>query len=182
MAKPKGKDKPTGRKKAKGLEITENEKKLADLTAAGLSGKEAAQIVYNPSNAHSAVSIASEVLAKPDVRAYLEGKAHRAAEIVMDHAENASSEMVSLMAARDILDRTGFKTPEPAKDPNQGATYNFIFTKETQEEVAQIESRIRARLLAEPEQHNAETTTQDVAAEQEGPQEAGGPPPDTEGG
>lgn len=156
------------RKKVKGTSLTEREVKLADLAMAGVSGKDAAMLVYNPSNPISATSIASEVLSKPDVRAYMESKALRAAEIVMGHAENAKSEMVSLIAAKDILDRTGFKTSEPAKDPNQGATYNFIFSKETQEDVARIEATIRARLTGTHAQENPTT----VEADQEGPAQA----------
>jgi len=130
--------------KAKGL--TDNEKMLADLVAGGMTGKDAALNVYNPSNPKSAAAIASEVLAKPDVRAYLEGTAMKAAGKMEQLMDNAKSEMVQYVAAKDILDRTGFKTPEPAKDPNQGATYNFIFSAETQADVARIEATIRARL------------------------------------
>ena len=138
---------------AKGL--TEKERQLADLVMQGASGKDAALEVYNTDNAASAASIAAQVLAKPDVRSYLEGVAGEAAEIVMKHARNAKSEMVSLIAAKDVLDRTGFKTPEPAKDPNQGATYNFIFSEKTRGEVAEIEARIRERLTGTP--HDEET-------------------------
>lgn len=139
---------------AKGL--TEKERELADLVMAGSSGKDAALKVYNTDNSLSAASIAAQVLAKPDVRTYLEGVAGEAAEIVMKHARGAKSEMVSLIAAKDVLDRTGFKTPEPAKDPNQGATYNFIFSEKTREEVAEIEARIRERLTGTPD-HDEET-------------------------
>lgn len=139
---------------AKGL--TEKERKLADLVIEGASGKDAALEVYNTDNDASAASIAAQVLAKPDVRAYLEGVAGEAAEIVMRHARSAKSEMVSLIAAKDVLDRTGFKTPEPAKDPNQGATYNFIFSEKTREEVAEIEARIRERLTGTQHDEEAE--------------------------
>lgn len=155
---------PTGRR------LTKKERHLADLKAAGFSGAEAAMVAYETTSPDTARSIASEVLNKPDVRAYLEGKAHRAAEIVMHHAENAESEMVSLIAAKDVLDRTGFKTPESAKDPNQGATYNFIFSAETQASVKQIEDTIRARLTALP---HAQENRQNVEAQPQGPGEAG---------
>lgn len=151
---------------AKGL--TQKEKGLADLVLEGKTGTDAALEMYNPSNINSARSIASQVLAKPDVRAYLESVSGEAAEIVMGHARNAKSEMVSLIAAKDVLDRTGFKQPEPAKDPNQGATYNFIFSAETQESVRLIENTIRARLTGT---HAQETPT-NVEAVTEGPGQA----------
>jgi len=160
MAK-RAKDKKTG--------LTENEKKLADLTLVGVSGQEAALIVYNTSNPASARSIASEVLAKPGVRAYLESVAGEAAEIVMGHARNRKSGMVSLVAAKDVLDRAGFKTAEPPRDQNPGATYNFIFSKETQDEVRRIETIIRERLTGD---HHAEEAAEDVAAVAQGPGQA----------
>lgn len=146
-----------------GISLTDKERNLAKGIIAGKTGAEAAiDAGYKVSNEASARSVASEVLAKPDVRAYLESVSGEAAEIVMKHARGARSEMVSLIAAKDVLDRTGFKTPEPAKDPNQGATYNFIFSAETQSEVRQIEDIIRARLTASPD---AQETQQDVPAQ-----------------
>lgn len=157
---------------AKGL--TEKERAVADLVMAGSSGKDAALKVYNTSNPISAAAIASEVLAKPDVRAYLEGVAGEAAEIVMKHARGAQSEMVSLMAAKDVLDRTGYKTPEPAKDINQGATYNFLFSAETQESVRAIEATIRARLTGtRNESSNDKETSTTVDPITQGSEETG---------
>jgi len=149
-----------------GKGLTVNERKLADLVAKGTSPREAAFEAYNPSNPTSASAIACEILAKPDVRAYLESVAGEAAEIVMKHARYGKSEMVSLVAAKDVLDRTGFKTPEPSKDPNQGATYNFIFSEQTRGEVAEIEARIRARLTGI---NNDEEIEEVMETEQEGP-------------
>lgn len=145
-----------------GKGLTQKEKKLADLVAAGITPMDAAIQTYSPSNRESASSIASQVLAKTDVRSYLEGVAGEAAEIVMKHARDAKSEMVSLVAAKDILDRTGFKQPEAAKDPNQGATYNFIFSEKTRNEVAEIEARIRARLTGtfDDEENEKDTSTE----------------------
>lgn len=168
--------KNTRKKSGPGKGLTSREKALADLVLAGKTGAQAASEVYNPFNTASASSIASQVLAKPDVRAYLESVSGEAAEIVMKHARGAKSEMVSLIAAKDVLDRTGFKTPEPAKDPNQGATYNFIFSKQTQEEVGRIESIIRARLTGNT---HAQEDSQDVGAQPQGPEEAGPAPAGT---
>lgn len=151
------------KKGGKGKGLTQNEIALADLVAGGMTGKDAAFKVYNPSNSNSAAAIASEVLAKPDVRAYLESVAMKAAGKMTQLMDSAKSEMVQYVAAKDILDRTGYKIPEPAKDPNQGATYNFIFSKETQESVAQIEATIRARLTGTYVQEN--TTTMEFDAE-----------------
>lgn len=131
--------------------ITAQEKKLADLTLAGVSGVDAASIAYSPSNTDSAKSIASEVLQRPTVRAYLEEASFEAAGIVMKHARGARSEMVSLMAARDVLDRTGYKAIEPEREKLEGNTYNFIFSAETQEKVREIEAAIKARILGHVE-------------------------------
>lgn len=157
MAK-RAKDKKTG--------LTENEKKLADLTLVGVSGQAAALTVYDTTSPASARSIASETLARPHVREYLESVAGEAAEIVMGHARNKRAGMVSLVAAKDVLDRAGFKTAEPVRDPDQGATYNFIFSPKTQEEVRRIEAIIRERLTG----NHAEKTSEDVATIEEGPE------------
>lgn len=156
---------------AKGLTVRERD--LAKGIIAGKSHEQAAiDAGYSASTPESARSITSEVLKKPDVRAYLESVSGEAAEIVMKHAREAKSEMVSLIAAKDVLDRTGFKTPEPAKDPNQGATYNFIFNEKTREDVHAIESVIRARLIGTRNEENATQAAEHVDAEPQGPGEA----------
>lgn len=134
--------------------LTDRERKLADLSMAGVTGRDAAKLVYNPANDNSAAAIASEVLARPNVRQYLEDAALGAAERVNHLSGHARSEMVSLIASKDILDRTGFKTPEPARDDRPGATYNFLFSAETREEVKAIEDSIKRRLLAPPAEHH----------------------------
>ena len=116
--------------------------------------------------ANSARAVASETLTRPNVIAYLESKADKAAEFVYELASGAENEGVRLNASKDILDRTGFKVPEPSKDTEQGATYNFIFSEQTRGEVAEIEARIRARLIGI---NNAEEIEEVMETEQEGP-------------
>lgn len=73
---------------------------------------EAAARNYNVSNRNVAKAIGSENLAKPDVRAYLESKAERAAEIVYELATMSENDVVRLNASKDILDRAGHKPVE----------------------------------------------------------------------
>ncbi len=64
----------------------------------------------NPENIAS--NIATENLGKPNVKAYLESKAEKAAEFVYNLAESAENEGVRLGASKDILDRAGYKAVE----------------------------------------------------------------------
>lgn len=67
---------------------------------------------------NTASVIASENIAKPRIREYLESRAKRAAEIVYELAENAETEQVKLSASKDILDRAGFKAIDKSLNVN----------------------------------------------------------------
>ena len=74
-----------------------------------LSVKEAK---YDVSTDESARAIASQNLTKPNVIAYLESKADRAAERIVELSEQEEVLPVALGASKDILDRAGYKPIE----------------------------------------------------------------------
>lgn len=67
---------------------------------------------YDVSNDSTARSMASENLAKPNVREYLESKAEIAAEIIFELAKDSENDGVRLGASKDIMDRAGYKPIE----------------------------------------------------------------------
>jgi len=73
---------------------------------------------YEVSTDESARAIASQNLTKPNVIAYLESKAEKAAEFVYKLAESGENENVRLGASKDILDRAGFKPVEKSLNVN----------------------------------------------------------------
>lgn len=109
---------------------------------------------YNTTNDNSAAAMGSDLLRLPKVREYLESKSERAAEIIYELAEHSENDAVKLNASKDILDRSGFKVPEPMQGENKGNTYNFLFSAETQAEIKTIEERIKARLISQHVQEN----------------------------
>lgn len=102
---------------------------------------------YDTDSITVAAVIASENLNKPNVRAYIDSKAEKAAEFVYQLAESAENETVRLNASKDILDRAGFKAAEPIQESKGDTTYNFVFNSETQADVKALEEKIKARLL-----------------------------------
>lgn len=73
---------------------------------------------YDVANDLTARVIGSENLTKPNVIAYLESKAEKAAEFVYQLAESGENENVRLGASKDILDRAGFKPIEKSINLN----------------------------------------------------------------
>jgi phage terminase small subunit len=69
---------------------------------------EAASRAYKPQNRATARAIGSENLTKPNIRAYLDEKAHNAARMLYELSQTAENESVRLSASKDILDRTGY--------------------------------------------------------------------------
>lgn len=67
---------------------------------------------YDTEDIKVAAVIASENLNKPNVIAYLESKADRAAERIVELSEQDDVLPVALGASKDILDRSGFKPVE----------------------------------------------------------------------
>lgn len=76
------------------------------------NGSFAAKENYDVTSDESARAIASQNLTKPNVIEYLESKASRASEIVFEIAEAGEMDNVRLSAAKDILDRAGYKAIE----------------------------------------------------------------------
>ena len=125
---------------------------MDEYLANGGNGGQAAKKIFNTTTDNSARATASEVLTKPSVRAYLEEKAHRAAEIVNELAEGSDLDTVRLNAAKDILDRTGHKIPE-VQPTEKGNVYNFLFSDSAKEDIAVIEARIKAKLLGDVQEN-----------------------------
>ena len=95
--------------------LTPKQKVFADKYLETGNGTHSALEAYDTDKEHTAASIASENLRKPDVRAYLESKADVAAGVIFDLCMNAENETVKLNASKDILDRAGFKPVEESK-------------------------------------------------------------------
>lgn len=68
----------------------------------------AAKQNYDVSNDLTARVIGSENLTKPNIRAYLEDKAQKAAETIFDIVLGGENDTVKLNASKDILDRAGY--------------------------------------------------------------------------
>lgn len=140
-------EKKMGRKKQQ-PRLTKKEKGFADAYIETGNGVQSALQNYNTDSYGTAAVIAHENLSKPKVKAYLESKAERAAEIIFELAESSEVDSVKLNASKDILDRAGFKVAEPEQQKNEsGNTYNFVFNAQTQADVREIEDRIKARLI-----------------------------------
>lgn len=67
---------------------------------------------YDTTSYGTAAVIGHENLKKPNVIAYLESKAERAAERVVELSEQEEQLPVALGASKDILDRAGYKPVE----------------------------------------------------------------------
>ncbi len=93
-------------------DLTPKQEKFANEYIDTGNGTHSALKAYDTEDEHVAASIASENLRKPDVRAYIESKAEKAAEIVYTLAISAENETVRLNASKDILDRAGHKPIE----------------------------------------------------------------------
>lgn len=82
------------------------------------NGVQSALKNYDTTDYATAGVIAVENLEKPNVKAYLESKAEKAAEFVYNLAEAAENEGVRLGASKDILDRAGYKPIEKSLNIN----------------------------------------------------------------
>ena len=67
---------------------------------------------YDVSTDETARSMASENLTKPNIQAYLESRAEKAAEMVFEISQHGENDSVKLNASKDILDRAGYKPVE----------------------------------------------------------------------
>lgn len=82
------------------------------------NGTQSALKNYDTEDAKTASVIAAENLAKPSIKAYLEDKASKAAEIVFEIAQFGENDSVKLSASKDILDRAGYKAVEKTQSMN----------------------------------------------------------------
>ncbi len=88
--------------------LTKKQKKFVGTYLETGNGVQSALAAYNTTSERVAAVIASENLTKPDIRAYLESRAEKAAEMVYMLSQEATAEAVRLNASKDILDRAGF--------------------------------------------------------------------------
>ena len=89
--------------------LSVKQRKWADRKLKTGNGTQAALEVYDTKDYNTAAVIASENIKKPNVKQYLEDKAHRASERVFELAEQDKNLPVALGASKDILDRAGYK-------------------------------------------------------------------------
>lgn len=92
--------------------LTKKQKAFAKEYLETGNGRQSALKVYDTTDPNTAAVIASENINKPNIQAYLESKAEKAAEFVYQLAESAQNEGVRLGASKDILDRAGYKPIE----------------------------------------------------------------------
>ena len=105
----------------KKIKLTKKQKVFADeLLDTGLKAKSALK-AYDTTKIEVAAVIANENLKKPNVIAYLESKADRAAERIVELSEQDEALPVALGASKDILDRAGFKPIEKSVTVNLDA-------------------------------------------------------------
>lgn len=135
---------------------------------------EAAARNYPVKNRDVAKSVGSELLTFPDVIEAVEERKEtlkEALEAVGVTPKKIATKVKVLLDAKDPKGNPDYKAidkgvahatkirgdvSEPPFTPPTHATYNFLFSKETQAEVAQIEAKIKARLIkphAIPEQN-----------------------------
>ncbi len=116
--------------------ITPKQKKFAQGYLETGNGTHAALEVYDTESENVAASIASENLRKPKVIAYLESKAERASERIVELSEQDEALPVALGASKDILDRAGFRPIEKSQNINLNLDAN------TTERTRELGSRI----------------------------------------
>jgi phage terminase small subunit len=110
---------------------------------------------YNVKAEHTAASIGSENLRKPDIKALIESFAESAAKRISQLSAQDENLTVALGASKDILDRAGFKPKEEEFVQNNliinwdhGSTAtakedsDTILTEEVVAETAQLEEQV----------------------------------------
>jgi phage terminase small subunit len=98
--------------------LTKKEKAFAKEYINTGNGTRSALKVYDTEDINTAAVIASENLSKPKVIAYLESRAERAAERIVELSEQDEMMPVALGASKDILDRAGYKPTEKTMSLN----------------------------------------------------------------
>lgn len=102
--------------------ITHKQRKFADSYLQHGNGTQAVLAVYDTTDPAVAAPMASENLSKPNVRQYLEDRAHVAASIVFQLANHGESDNIKLAASKDILDRAGFNGVTETRSLNVSMT------------------------------------------------------------
>lgn len=98
--------------------LTKKQKEFAQTYIETGNRTQSALKVYDTEDYMTAANIGSENLKKPKVIAYLESKADRAAERVVELSEQEEQLPVALGASKDILDRAGYKPTEKSLNLN----------------------------------------------------------------
>ena len=95
--------------------LTKKQKGFADDYLDTGNATESAERNYDVKDRHTAASIGSENLIKPDIRAYLADKSNDAISMVYTLSQSADNETVRLNASKDILDRAGYKAVDKSE-------------------------------------------------------------------
>ncbi len=102
--------------------LTKKQKKFVGTYLETGNGAQSALVAYDTQDYNTAASLASENLRKPNIRAYLEDRAEKAAEMVYQLSQEAVGEAIRLNASRDILDRAGYAAVEKSITMNVNYT------------------------------------------------------------
>lgn len=108
--------------------ITKKQKEFADEYLQTGNATQSALKVYDTDSLDVAKSIGSENLTKPNVEKYLQEKSLKAAEVINEIMIHGENDNVRLNAAKDVLDRAGFKATE--KHLNINVTKKIISVDE----------------------------------------------------
>lgn len=89
--------------------LTKKEKKFANKFIDTGNGTQSALEVYDTESENTAAVIAHRTLRKDKIQEYIADHAEKAESKIFQLSQKAKSEMVSLVASKDIMDRAGFK-------------------------------------------------------------------------
>ena len=143
--------------------LTPKQRKFADIYAVTGNGTEAALAAYNTTRRTTAAMIATENKTQPNVRAYLASKAQEMSEIVTNLARASEQDAVRLNAAKDILDRAGYKPVDKSQSLAVSVALPAGTTPQNSEALLALrqeyEEKLRLALGADPTpQNNGDTT------------------------
>lgn len=116
--------------------ITMKQKKFAKRYIEHGNATLAVRESYAPTTYMTERNIASENLAKPTVREYIESHSEEAVSVVLSLMRGADNETVRLNSAKDVLDRAGFSPIE------KNLTMN-VNTKDLHEAIVKDLARFR---------------------------------------
>ena len=105
------------------------QKKFADKYLKTGNGTASATGVYDTDNENSLAVIASQNLRKLKIQNYIEDRAEKSAENVVELGNQRENLSVALGANKDILDRAGFKPVEKSQNLNVNVDIDVLEPK-----------------------------------------------------